>query len=73
MKSYRIEIAVGWDESGQDIWSARGEIKGRSIPSIIRRAYYQNFNGLFDPHPVRNLIVFNAKHHNIPILRLIEI
>jgi hypothetical protein len=71
MKNYTIEIAI-LDGDGQR-WVPKGTIRGKSMPRILRRAYYENFTGRFETHnQVGNTLMHN-KYPTMPVLRLVEI
>jgi len=74
MKEYQVQISVLGTVDGEsaEVWSDRGTIKGRSMSSMLRRAYYSLFNGNFDAHPQEGSVLFHNKYHDKPVLRLVE-
>lgn len=74
MKSYTIQISVLGTVNGEsaEVWSDRGSVKGKSMPSMLRRAYYSVFSGNFDAHPQRGSVLMHNKYHDMPVLRLVE-
>jgi hypothetical protein len=74
MQTYQVQIAVLGTHNGEtaEVWSNRGTIRGKSMASMLRRAYYGVFSGNFDAHPQRNEVLFHSKYRSKPVLRLVE-
>jgi hypothetical protein len=74
MQVYRVQIMVLGERDGEtaEVWSDRGTIRGKSMPSMLRRAYYSMFTGNFDARPQRGNVLYHPKYKDKPILRLIE-
>ena len=70
MKTYTIQIAVAGD-SGL-VWSNRGQIKGRSVNAMLKRAWCNLFNSPFEFQPVDGTIIYDRKSRTVPVLRLVE-
>lgn len=75
MKNYEIQIMVLGSVNGEsaNVWSARGTISGRSIPAMLKRAYYRCFSGNFQSHPQRENVLMHNRYHEVPVLRLVEV
>lgn len=75
MKTYKIQVRVLGlvDNQSAEVWADRGTIKGKSIPAILKRAYYQSFRGNFDAHPQSGTVLMHNKHRDRPVLRIVEV
>ena len=77
MKTFRIKIAVSAPENdGSGVaWKDGGEIKGRCLHAILRRAYTRTSGGMYDNHrhDVGTMTVYHNRYRSWPILRLEEL